>query len=239
MPINSYGIPDRGPRSGNQQLRTPRDVRDLLTTPKEVENEPSFLKSRKNKAGIGAAAAVIGIHAVIGLGFLWPVVAAASYGAAALLTPLRKQRELPTPTPQDQVADLNTILNAQLVLVSGNTSPAVHNQFVSLASELEWLLNHWDRFDERPSAQASITTIIKQHIPDALDAYFAVIDRNKPERIGELNSTVRVLEEEAKRIRQAVEEDSVTALRDRTLAVKLQYGAMPVVEDANRYDGEP
>lgn len=87
MPINSSRSPESAIRK-----RTPRTIDDVIQRPSEPEEESRFLTSRKNKWGIGAAAAVIGIHLVAGLGFLWPVVAAATYGATALLTPPEKLR---------------------------------------------------------------------------------------------------------------------------------------------------
>lgn len=229
MPINSSQSPESAIRK-----RTPRTIDDVIQRPSEPEEESRFLTSRKNKWGIGAAAAVIGIHLVAGLGFLWPVVAAATYGATALLTPPEKPKEIPLPTPEDRIKELKTVLHAQLRRVVENTSEPIGNKFLALSSQLEWLLCHWDRLTHSESTQSAIAMMIQHHIPDVFDAYFEVINRDSQEHINELIQTLDILEGEALRIRYAAEENSVAALRERSLAVKLQYGVMPIVED---YDG--
>ena len=101
------------------------------------------------------------------------------------------------------------------------------------------MLEHWDRFSDSWAARASVESIIKEHIPDVMDAYLQVIGCDNEAHIEDINHTLDTFEKEAKRIRQAAEDDSVSALRERTLAVKLQYGVMPVVADPDGYDGQP
>lgn len=72
-----------------------------------------------------------------------------------------------------------------------------------------------------------------------MDAYLQVINRENEAHVSDINHTLVIFEEEAKRLKQAAEDDSVSALRERTLAVKLQYGVMPVVEDIDGYDEQP
>lgn len=219
--------------------RTPRTLGDVVSFPEPEPQDSSFLRSRKNKLGITAAVGVVALHLVVGLGFLWPVVAAASYGGVALMTPPKKTPEPPEPSPADQARELETILYAQLGLV-GNVAPAaVQNKFLDMYEDLHWILEHWEHYTESWAAQASIRSIIQEHIPDVLDAYMEVIGRDKQENIKDIDETLDILQKEAVRIRHAAEENSVSALRERTLAVKLQYGVMPVVEDNDRYDEKP
>jgi len=191
---------------------------------------------------MAAAGAVIALHFVAGLGFLWPVVAAASYGGFALLTPEqseKKQPHLESQTPAEQARNLEKILYAQLGMV-GNVAPlAVQNKFLDVYEALQWVLEHWDRYGDSWAARASVESIIQEHIPDGMDAYLQVINRENEAHISDVNHTLDIFEKEAKRIRQAAEDDSVSALRERTLAVKLQYGVMPVVEDTDGYDEQP
>lgn len=246
MPTNKRN-PNRS-SSGSTGIvrRTPRDLQDVTSKSQSqtqpAAKEPSYFTSRKNILGMAAAGGVIALHFVAGLGFLWPVVAAVSYGGFALLTPVRPEKNQPQPepqTPDGQAYELEKILYVQLGMV-GNVAPlAVQNKFLDVYEALHWVLEHWDRFSDSWAARASVESIIKEHIPDVMDAYLQVIGRDNEARIEDINHTLEIFEKEAKRIRQAAEDDSVSALRERTLAVKLQYGVMPVVADPDGYDEQP
>lgn len=113
MPTNSNN--PRSINTGSKDIvhRTPRSLADICSTPQLVAKKPSYLISRKNILGMAAAGAVIALHFVAGLGFLWPVVAAAFYGGFALLTPEqseKKQPQLEAQTPVEQARKLEKIL---------------------------------------------------------------------------------------------------------------------------------
>lgn len=242
MPTNS--INPRSINTGSKDIvrRTPRNLADIYSTPQPQAKEPSYITSRKNVLGMAAAGAVIALHFVAGLGFLWPVVAAASYGGFALLTPEqseKKQPQLESQTPAEQARNLEKILYDQLGMVGNVASLAVQNKFLDVYEALQWVLERWDRYGDSWAARASVESIIKEHIPDVMDAYLQVINGENGAHISDVNHTLDIFEKEAKRIRQAAEDDSVSALRERTLAVKLQYGVMPVVEDTDGYDEQP
>ena len=239
MPTNSNNPNRSNASSMGIARRTPRNLADISSTPQPVAKEPSYFTSRKNILGMASAGAVIALHVVVGLGFLWPVVAAASYGGFALLTPEKKAPAPEPKTPAEQAYELEKILYAQLGMV-GNVAPlAVQNKFLDVYEALHWVLEHWDRYGDSWAARASVESMIQQHIPDVMDAYLQVINRENEAHVSDINHTLVIFEKEAKRIRQAAEDDSVSALRERTLAVKLQYGVMPVVEDIDGYDEQP
>lgn len=109
VPTNSNN--PRSINTGSKDIvrRTPRNLADISSTPQPQAKEPSYFTSRKNILGMAAAGAVIALHFVAGLGFLWPVVAAASYGGFALLTPEqseKKQPHLESQTPAEQARNL-------------------------------------------------------------------------------------------------------------------------------------
>lgn len=166
-------------------------------------------------------------------------MAAASYGGFALLTP---EKKAPAPEPKtraEQAHELEKILYAQLGMV-GNVEPlAVQNKFLDVYEALHWVLEHWDRYGDSWAARASVETIIQEHIPDVMDVSLQVINLENEAHVSDINHTLVIFGKEAKRSRQAAEDVSVSALRERTLAVILQYGVMPVVEDIDGYDEQP
>src|SRR5699024_4906807 len=93
VPTNNHPARDRRTHGHSPQTHMPRTLSDSTApSPPDLPtaSETGFLGSRKNLRGIVAAGGIIGLHFIVGIGFLWPVVAAAAYGGVALLTPPKK-----------------------------------------------------------------------------------------------------------------------------------------------------
>ena len=98
--------------------------------------ETGFLGSRENLRGIVAAGGIIGLHFIVGIGFLWPVVAAAAYGGVALLTPPKKQADPLPLTEQEQAYELEEVMYAQLLIFNEMTPRAVQIKFWDMYEEI-------------------------------------------------------------------------------------------------------
>src|SRR5699024_12654736 len=96
VPTNNHPARDRRTHGHSPQTHMPRTLADI-TAPSSPNlpraKETGFLGSRKNLRGIVAAGGIIGLLFIVGIGFLWPVVAAAEDGGGALLTPPKRQSE--------------------------------------------------------------------------------------------------------------------------------------------------
>ena len=99
--------------------------------------------------------------------------------------------------------------------------------------EIHWVLEHWQRLADSLAAKSSISNIIQQHIPDVMDAYLQVVGHDRDEQVEDIVGILDIFQQEAAGIRQAAEANSVSMLRERTLAVELQYGVMPVLKDTD------
>lgn len=95
------------------------------------------------------------------------------------------------------------------------------------------MLEDWECFTESGVAKSSISNIIQQHIPDVMDAYLQVVGHDRDEHVEDIVGILDIFQQEAAGIRQAAEANSVSMLRERTLAVELQYGVMPVLKDTD------
>lgn len=71
---------------------------------------PPFWRCRANLVGVVLAALTVVAHVAVGLGVLWPVVAAAPWGAGAALTPPEKPKQLPPPPAVLPVGELRSRL---------------------------------------------------------------------------------------------------------------------------------
>ena len=86
------------------------------------------------------------------------------------------------------------------------------------------MLEDWECFTESGVAKSSISSIIQQHIPDVMGAYLQVVAHDRDEHVKDIIGIPDIFEQEAAGIRQAAEANSVSMLRERTLAVELQIG---------------
>ena len=76
------------------------------------------------------------MHFIVGIGFLWPVVAAAAYGGVALLTPPKRQAESLPLTEPEQAHELEEVMYAQLLIFNEMTPRAVPIKFWDMYEEI-------------------------------------------------------------------------------------------------------
>ena len=139
MPTNNHAPRDRRTHGHLPQSHIPRTLADITapSTPNlSRAKETGFLGSRRNLRGIVAAGGVIGLHFIVGIGFLWPVVAAAAYGGVALLTPPKKQADPLPLTEQEQAYELEEVMYAQLLIFNEMTPRAVQIKFWDMYEEI-------------------------------------------------------------------------------------------------------
>ena len=139
MPTNNHAARNRRTHGHSPQAHMPRTLADIMapSSPNFPRaKETGFLGSRKNLRGIVAAGGIIGLHFIVGIGFLWPVVAAAAYGGVALLTPPKKQADPLPLTEQEQVHELEEVMYAQLLIFNEMTPRAVQIKFWDMYEEI-------------------------------------------------------------------------------------------------------
>lgn len=72
----------------------------------------------------------------------------------------------------------------------GNDAPlAVQNKFLDVNEASHWVLEHSDRYGDSWAARASVESIIQEHIPDVMDAYLQVINRENEAHVSDINHT--------------------------------------------------
>lgn len=181
------------------------------------------------------AVVVIILHLVVGLGFLWPIVAVAGWGAAAVLIP--DNREHPGPASIQaghlQPRELANKLRGIAQDLYGIQPPnAIVDSMASLNNSLNWILQEWDELDDVPETRVSITTIITEFLPGLVDSYRDIPDPHHPEAVEHVVGSLVLLEQEANATRQAIIDNNVRELEDHTRSLYLRLGKFPAEGDA-------
>lgn len=200
-----------------------------------MDTSDNFFLSRKNLVGMLIATAILVVHLVAGLGFLWPVVALAGWGAGVALTPAPRQQALP-PAPERPDADelLRRLDRSTSRLYESGPAPGVLDATASLRGALVQVLLEWEHLEDVPEQRVVIETIIDDYVPATIDAYLQVTDRQHPTAVTQTVDALGILEEETLRIHKAVVNDTLRELEDQTRALRLQFGRLP----APGYDTE-
>jgi hypothetical protein len=191
-------------------------------------SDTSFFRSRKNLVGMIIAVLVVGLHLVVGLGVLWPVVALAGWGAGVALTPGRQQPELPPAPARPSAEELRDRIRHETHWLYGS-GPAheVVDSMAALKVSLDDVLAEWDRLADVPEQRVVVETIVNDYLPGTLGRYLAVSDRTHPTAVTETAESLTILREEVERIREAVVSDTLRDLEDQTRALRIQFGRLP------------
>lgn len=191
-------------------------------------SDTSFFRSRKNFVGMLVAAAVVGLHLVLGLGVLWPVVALAGWGAGVALTPSPQQPELPAASERPGARELLDRLEYESRgLYANGPAHAVIDSMAALKGALTDVLDAWDRLADVPEQRVVVETIVNDYLPGTIDRYLAISDRAHPTAVTETAESLTILREEVERIREAVVSDTLRDLEDQTRALRIQFGRLP------------
>lgn len=188
----------------------------------------NFFLSRKNLVGMLIAATILVIHLVLGLGFLWPVVALAGWGAGVALTPGPRQKALePAPQQVDAESLLRDLDGAARRLYAAGPAPQVLDAMAQLRGTLVDVLTEWDRLVDVPEQKVVVESMITRYVPDTISGYLEVSDRRHPTAVTVTTASLTILQEEAANIREAAVNDTLRELEDQTRALRIQFGRLP------------
>ncbi|HZK31868.1 MAG TPA: hypothetical protein VFC72_03040 [Corynebacterium sp.] len=195
----------------------------------DPDGKRTFLFSRKNIVGVIVAAVILVVHVIYGLGFLWPVVAVAGWGAAVLLTPEAKQpaAEVKNPSilpPEHLERGLDQSIER---LYSINPPAEIDQEMTRLSDVLRWLFGRWGELDGAPEQQMTLTTMVQEFLPGMVERYLSIPDLHHPQAVADVVDSLQILREEAEETKQAVIADNVRQLEDHTRALRLQFGRLP------------
>lgn len=196
-----------------------------------------FMNSPANIVGLILAIAVVIFHLTVGLGYLWPVVAIAVWGACVAVLPRQSnsakksvtgsaQRPLPQRrelNPVDLRRKLKRTMSDLLAQHPGRELAMSADQF---GRTLLSVLDEWNYLNNYPEQQVVIDGIIQDYFPKTVESYIAVPQRLRGQAEKPTRESIDVLHSAALKIQSAIGQDNLVALQGQRDTLALQFGKL-------------
>jgi len=194
-----------------------------------------FLNSPANIVGLILAIAVVLLHLTVGLGFLWPVVAIAAWGASVALLPRQSKvaqksvssapkPEIPQRRPLNP-SELRRNLHRTLGrLFDAQPGEALGNAANDLGATLESVLSEWKYLKDYPEQKVVIGGIIQEYLPQTVNSYLAVPERLRHKAENPARESIDLLHSAVQKIQDAIGQDNLIALEGQRDTLAIQFG---------------
>ncbi|WP_256019711.1 hypothetical protein [Corynebacterium sp. CCUG 65737] len=197
--------------------------------------EGNFFTSRKNKVGMSLAALVIILHVIlimatgVGLGFLWPVVAVAAWGAGVALTPPSAPKAIAAPAPTEPInVQLNRdVRNTLRELVRAKPPERVLNQASELEDNMRFILDEWDELQSTPEHQQTVWNIVKIYLPEVVNTYVNAPQYHSAEAAAVMEDSLSTLTGALERIKLGVVDHSLRTMDSQARTLRETFGNLP------------
>lgn len=194
-----------------------------------------FLNSPANIVGLILAIAVVLLHLTVGLGFLWPVVAIAAWGASVALLPRQSKGaqksvssapkpEIPQRRPLNP-SELRRNLHRTLGrLFDAQPGEALGNAANDLGATLESVLSEWKYLKDYPEQKVVIGGIIQEYLPQTVNSYLVVPERLRHKAENPARESIDLLHSAVQKIQDAIGQDNLIALEGQRDTLAIQFG---------------
>ena len=194
-----------------------------------------WLGSTKNILGGVLAAAALGAQLVVGLGPLWPLIVAASYGVGALVAPRERidlRLGLGAGASADELAAQLKVLRRAMKGEARRLTDDANAILVRILDGLDEIVARWNELASAPDQRHVVERMILDYLPTSVQTFvnlprtFAVASRveGKKSAHDELIEQLVILEKETDRIRTAVYAREVEALSDQSRFLREKFG---------------
>lgn len=195
-----------------------------------IENSGSFFTSRKNLVGMVLATLAILLHIVVGLGYLWPIVAVAAWGAGIVLTPVPGQKALPRPSqpalPPDKQLDQD-LSKALSPLYKAEPPASVSVQAMELEGALRFVFEEWHDLETVPEHQVTIWNIVNIYLPEVVTTYLGAPQFRSPEAAEVVTGSLSTLTTAANRVKKGILDKNLRALDSQARTLREAFGDLP------------
>lgn len=200
-----------------------------------TSSDGGFLNSPANIVGLILAIAVVLLHLTVGLGFLWPVVAIAAWGASVALLPRQSKGaqksvssapkpEIPQRRPLNP-SELRRNLHRTLGrLFDAQPGEALGNAANDLGATLESVLSEWKYLKDYPEQKVVIGGIIQEYLPQTVNSYLAVPERLRHKAENPARESIDLLHSAVQKIQDAIGQDNLIALEGQRDTLAIQFG---------------
>lgn len=194
-----------------------------------------FLNSPANIVGLVLAISVVVLHLVVGLGFLWPVVAIAAWGASVALLPRQSKgaQKSVSSAPKPAVAQRRPLNPSELRrnlhrtlgrLFDAQPGEALGNAANDLGATLESVLSEWKYLKDYPEQKVVIGGIIQEYLPQTVNSYLAVPERLRHKAENPARESIDLLHSAVQKIQDAIGQDNLIALEGQRDTLAIQFG---------------
>lgn len=196
-----------------------------------------FLNSPANIVGLILAIVVVIVHVTVGLGFLWPVVAIAVWGASVAVLPRqssgKKKSVSSAPKPSlPERREINPInmrrklKQTMSILLAEHPSRELAMSADSLGRTLLSVLDEWQYLENYPEQQVVIDGIIHDYFPKTVESYMAVPKRLRGQADKPTCESIDLLYSAVLKIQGAIGQDNLMALEGQRDTLALQFGKL-------------
>lgn len=194
-----------------------------------------FLNSPANIVGLVLAISVVVLHLVVGLGFLWPVVAIAAWGASVALLPRQSKgaQKSVSSAPKPEVPQRRPLNPSELRrnlhrtlgrLFDAQPGEALGNAANDLGATLESVLSEWKYLKDYPEQKVVIGGIIQEYLPQTVNSYLAVPERLRHKAENPARESIDLLHSAVQKIQDAIGQDNLIALEGQRDTLAIQFG---------------
>ncbi|MDC7117784.1 hypothetical protein [Corynebacterium amycolatum] len=194
-----------------------------------------FLNSPANIVGLILAIAVVLLHLTVGLGFLWPVVAIAAWGASVALLPRQSKgaQKSVSSAPKPEVPQRRPLNPSELRrnlhrtlgrLFDAQPGEALGNAANDLGATLESVLSEWKYLKDYPEQKVVIGGIIQEYLPQTVNSYLAVPERLRHKAENPARESIDLLHSAVQKIQDAIGQDNLIALDGQRDTLAIQFG---------------
>lgn len=194
-----------------------------------------FLNSPANIVGLILAIAVVLLHLTVGLGFLWPVVAIAAWGASVALLPRQSKgaQKSVSSAPKPEVPQRRPLNPSELRrnlhrtlgrLFDAQPGEALGNAANDLGATLESVLSEWKYLKDYPEQKVVIGGIIQEYLPQTVNSYLAVPERLRHKAENPARESIDLLHSAVQKIQDAIGQDNLIALEGQRDTLAMQFG---------------
>jgi hypothetical protein len=193
-----------------------------------------WVGSSKNIVGSLLGAAAIGAHLTIGLGQLWPLIVAASYGVGALVAPRDRvdlRLGITAGASAEELEAQLKVLRRSMRAEASRLPDDANAIFGRILGNLDVVVARWDELAIAPDQSHVVVQMITDYLPTSIQTYlnlprtYALSARVEGRKTAheELVDQLGILENESARIRDAVLAKGVDALSDQSRFLREKF----------------
>ena len=207
-----------------------------------------FWLPNRQMVGVTLALIMVAVHLTVGLGFLWPIVIGAAYGAGVLLTPanLESTKQVAANSDAQQIEAAPEETAPKSAVFGYDTDqlrqhaeedleqvkflvprPEVVTEAEKLHKELVSVFDIWKELGRYPEQRGEVALIVTEFLPKLRANIEAVRNPQDPAAVKFTASSLALLTKEVREMNQAYDQEQMQKLQDNSAWLHMHFGEVP------------